>query len=263
MMSPRSVVQGAEGKFTFKGVSPGSYVLHSIPIPATKQAFVVKLPVEVGDQPIENLGAPALAPVDIKMTVSLESGAEGKLNGIRAVLRPSDEVYASVATNTTDDKGEMTLGGLIPGEYLLTLAALQQPLYVSSVRVGEKLVEGQTLDVTSAAAPIVVKVAAATAELAGGVSDESGQPVSGATVALVPWPKRPHRLRIAKTDQAGVFQVSAMPPGDYVALAFEQVEMGRLEDEEFIKPLVAKGQKVKVDTSGKQSLSLRLLPAAQ
>jgi len=67
---------------------------------------------------------------------------------------------------------------------------------------------------------------------------------------------------MARTDQNGTFKLANLPPGDYYLVALDTVESGSLEDEEFVKPLLSKMKKVKVDDRGSQALELTVLPGA-
>jgi len=54
-----------------------------------------------------------------------------------------------------------------------------------------------------------------------------------------------------------------VPPGEYLLLAFDQLENGVLDDEEFLKPLISKAKRVKVQDDAGQSVDLKITPYAE
>jgi hypothetical protein len=258
---PRALVQTADGRFDFKNVPPGDYVLHTLPTGLGNAPFIVKTNVHVGDQPIENLEVHALAPFEVKAKIVAEPSPELKIGSIRMVLTPADDVTSSLAMGTANAEGDLTLGNLAPGRYRVQFTGLPQTHYVREIRAGDQVAADDEIDIPNATTPVSVHFALGKAEISGVAQDEKGEPVVGAHVGLVPDPRRQFRLRAARTDQNGMFRFANVPPGDYQILALDSVEPGSLQDDEFLKPLRSKMKKVRVDEGGSQSFQLTVLPA--
>ena len=132
-------------------------------------------------------------------------------------------------------------------------------VYVKSIRLGdEDLLNGRLrVDGRPFESPIEIVIAANGGELNGAVVDTRG-PLR-ATVVLVPDVGKRHRLDLYKTvvtDNAGRFRVSAVPPGDYLLLAWDDVETGAWLDADFLNGVERQGTYVKITEGGRVATQL-------
>jgi hypothetical protein len=257
-MHPRSLVMSSDGKFEFRQVPPGSYIIHSLPTGLGNAPYVVKSSVEIGDQPVTDLTVPALVPFELKARVNAEPGPTLKLPSIRVILTAADEISSALAMGTANADGDLAIANTVPGRHKVNIGGLPQTHHVSEIRLGEQIVEGDEVEIVNAAAPLTISLAIGRGEISGAVRNDKGETVPGATVALVPDPKRPFRYRIARTDQNGVYRLPNLARGEYLLIALDSVEAGALEDEEFFKPLKPKARRVKVEEGGAQNFDLTL-----
>lgn len=256
---PRTMVSSADGKFEFKNVPPGSYVLHTLPTGLGNAPFVVKSVLDVGDQPLVNLAVPAVVPFEVKAKVEAEPGPELKLPSVRIILTGADEITPALAMGTANADGDVVLANVIPGKHRINIAGIPATHYIREIRVGDKVAEGDSIEIDGPASKLSLSIALGKAEVSGGVQNDKGDPLPGVKVALIPDPLRPFRIRVTSTDQNGMFKLGTLAPGDYQAVAMESVDNGALEDEEFLKPLRTKLQRVKVEAEGAQSLKLKVV----
>ncbi len=257
---PRAIVQTADGRFDFKNVPPGSYILHTLPTGLGNAPFVVKQPLNVGDQPITDLVVQALTPFEVKAKIAAEPGPELKIGSIRVVMTPADDITSALAMGTANADGDLTLANVVPGRYRVAFTGLPPTHYIREIRAGDQVAPGDEFDIPNASTVVSFALAVAKGEINGVAHNDKGEPVAGAHVGLVPDPRRPFRLRVGRTDQNGSFRITAVPPGEYQLLALDSVEQGSLEDDEFLKPLRSKMKKVRVDEGGAQSFQLAVLP---
>jgi hypothetical protein len=92
-----------------------------------------------------------------------------------------------------------------------------------------------------------------------------GQPVSAATVVLIPGPERRTNATAFKTstsDQNGNFSIRSILPGDYKVLAWEDVETGAYFDPEFLKNFETRGEAVRIQRGSQNRVTLRVIPAS-
>lgn len=132
--------------------------------------------------------------------------------------------------------------------------------YVKSIRLGdEDLLNGRLrVDGRPIESPIEIVIAANGGELNGAVVDGRGGAVR-ATVVLVPDVGKRHRVDLYKTvatDNAGRFRVSAVPPGDYVLFAWEDIETGAWLDADFLNAVERQGTYVKITEGGRVATQL-------
>lgn len=259
---PRTIVMSADGKFEFKNVVPGSYILHSLPTGLGNAPYVVKAQVEIGEQPVTELLVPVVAPFELKAHIAAEPGPELKLASVRLVLTPADGIQAALAMGSANADGDLTISNVVPGRHKINLQGLAATHYVARVRLGEQVVEGDEVEIASGAAPLNFEFALAKAEVSGVARTEKGEPAPGVGVALIPEPRKPFRMKFARTDQNGVFKIGNVAPGEYVAISLEGFDSGggALENEEYLKPLLAKTKKIKVQDAGSQSVELIVQP---
>ncbi|WP_321475091.1 carboxypeptidase-like regulatory domain-containing protein [uncultured Paludibaculum sp.] len=262
-MGPRALLQGADGKFTFKNVPPGSYVLQTLPTGLGNTAYVVKSSIEIGEQPIEKVTIQAAAPFEVKGHLNAEPSPELKVGAIKIVAVPADDIVATFAMSSAAENGDFVLGNLVAGRYRLAFTGMPGTHYVKEIKLGEKVVEGDEADITNAATPVTISLGLATAEVGGVVQNDKGEPVPSVNVGLVPNPKKAFRVKMTRTDQNGLFKLPNVAPGEYLVLSLDQLEAGALEDEEFLKPLLSKAKKVTVRESGPQNLELQVIPSAE
>lgn len=262
-MGARAMLQGADGKFTFKNVPPGSYILQTLPTGLGNVPYVVKSSIEIGDQPIEKVTIQAAAPFEVKGHLTADPSPELKVGAIKIVAVPSDDIVATFAMSSAADNGDFVLGNLVAGRYRVAFTGMPATHYVKELKLGEKTLDSDEAEISNAATPFAVSLGLATAEVGGVVHNDKGEPVPSVNVGLVPVPRKPFRMKMARTDQNGAFRLPNVAPGEYVILSLDQLEPGALEDEEFLKPLMSKAKKVTVRESGPQNLELRVIPAAE
>jgi len=253
---PRAFVMSADGAFEFKNVPPGSYILHTLATGLGNAPFVVKASVDIGDQPVTDLQVPAVTPFEIKAKVIAEPGPELKITSIRVILMPADEITHALAMGTPNADGDLTLTNLVPGRHRVNLTGVPSTHYVREIRAGDQAADGDEVEITSPATPLTLSFAVGNAEITGVARTEKGEPAPGAYVGLIPEPRRAFRFRLTRGDQNGMFKLGNLPPGEYRLVALDKIEAGSLEDEEFLKPLLSKMKKVKVEERGTQSQDL-------
>jgi hypothetical protein len=90
------------------------------------------------------------------------------------------------------------------------------------------------------------------------------KPAPNATVVLVPAdPSRrfPQNIRQGSSGETGHATLMDVPPGDYLAFAWEEAEEGMWFDLDFMKAAEVQAVKVQVEPKASQAIDLKLLPA--
>jgi hypothetical protein len=65
------------------------------------------------------------------------------------------------------------------------------------------------------------------------------------------------------SDEAGRVALNDVPPGDYLAFAWEEVEDGVWFDPDFVKAAQGQAVKVQVGPKASEEIQLKLLPASK
>ncbi len=68
-------------------------------------------------------------------------------------------------------------------------------------------------------------------------------------------------MRFSSTNQNGTFSLQQLPPGQYRAYAFEEMNSGQLQNPEVLKQLESRGTEVEVKENDKKQIQLPLISA--
>jgi len=160
-------------------------------------------------------------------------GSPVNLGRLRLTLHPADSISfpeTFLPAQTAGPDGKFTFPSVVPDRYRVKFSGLPETAYVKSVRLGDDAVPDNILDLTRpTTGALEIVVSAKTGTVQGTLTEA----LFGATVALVPATGKEYRT--ATTDERGAFTFRGVPPGDYKAYAWEEVEDGAWTDPEFLK----------------------------
>lgn len=259
--------------FEFPAIPPGSYVLSASAKPPSQPSadpwetifsqteYSVRVPLQVGSIPVEDveIALPAPAEIDGRVTIEGDSGeklSRGQIGFDNGVNKPTRATFHDQRFKT----------GLGPGHYNLDLWCDEGAYVVRRVQVEGKDITEEGLTVSGGGkVPLEIVVGKDAGEVEGSVADKDGKAVEGATVVLVPEPRlRSHStlFRRAESDQTGHFDMKLVAPGTYKLFAWDDVEPGIWWDQDFLKNYESKGQDVTLKPRGHESAALRLIAAS-
>ena len=255
------LAQQTDGTFEIKGVAPGSYLLSAT---GTDMVTIGAVrPLQVTDQHIEGIVLEAGAGGDLPGTLTVESKDPVDLKDLQVTLEPIDVVSLGLKAPVAED-GKFTLKNVTPGRYRVNFNNDPPTSYVLSMRHGTTDIVEDGVDLTGGVTgSLQIVLSLAGGQVEGTVQGADDQPLSGATVALIPVSKRPSFYRENISDQHGAFSFKGIKPGDYEVLAWEEIEQGAYQDPEFLKPFESKAEAVSVKENDRKALSLKAIPAAQ
>ncbi|HEX4998287.1 MAG TPA: carboxypeptidase-like regulatory domain-containing protein [Terriglobia bacterium] len=249
------------GLFVVQGVPSGSYYVYATVGGSPNGRLVARVPVEVGDRDIDNLVVVA-KPLGLKGTVAIEGWPEG-VDPSRIQTRMSVELRLDPLVPAMDNQfdvvaprlqaivtdGAFSFPSVMPADYQasMRIAIAGFPnAYLKSVRFLDSDVIDEGLHLENRLDPFLdVAVGVDGASIAGVVVDGQQVPLKRATVTLLPDNrKQMARYHYAQTDEMGHFEINGIAPGDYRALAWEDIESGAWlnpdaisEDERFGAPI--------------------------
>jgi hypothetical protein len=222
MLTPKSVEERPAG-FSMRGevweakeVPPGRYVF-------TARVASRGGPVSMfARREIEVTGGD----VEFSVTVTPPFPVRGKVVGISdvdgATVRLEAEAVTPITGKPSAD-GSFELKNVPPDTYFVRVPG--EGFYVHSIRLGDRTLDSQKVDLAPGAPPLTIRLADDGAEIAGLVLDAEERPVAGATVVLEPvaadWPDR---LKMLAADAHGNFRIHDVAPGDYRVLAWRGLE---------------------------------------
>jgi len=220
----------------------------------------------VPDKKLENYVLGARPEAAVQGTVAMDGEAKVDLKAFPVGLIPAEGVAVMPVTGKADETGAFTLDHITAASYDLNLPLSPEGTYVKSVMCNDGEALGQSLDLsTITAGKLRIVLGTDGGKVAGRVSRDD-KPMPDATVVLLPAdPSRrfPQRVRRGSSDESGQVTLKDVPPGDYLAFAWEKVEEGVWYDAEFVKAAESQAVKVQVRAKGNEAVELQLSPAAK
>lgn len=256
----------ANGNFDIRGVASGSYTLVAA-LQERGRPFTSRLPVEVGNNNIENLSITINPAMNLPGRVRLDGQTAADISNVQVTLRSRDANVPMFGANTMvrlKEDGSFSLANVNPDNYSVTVSGLPDGFYVKSIMASgqDALVSGLNLT-TGAAAAIDILLAPNAGQATGVVQNEQQQPAAGVTVVLIPQEKerseQSQYYKTATTDAAGAFTLKNLDPGQYKIYAWREVEPGAYMDPEFVKPVENRGESLTIRESSQASVQLKLI----
>jgi Carboxypeptidase regulatory-like domain len=265
------------GKFDFPNVLPGTYHAQVMMVsfgngqdPSLKMR-TIRTPIEVNGSDVIGLQLQLDAGGDVsgkfrvegnekinwsELNVTLVTVSEGEEEpeALRMAFAPPSEVREDGSFEIKDAPG---------GNCQLVVGARAEKFrdyYTKSVQLGGR----EVVDTGFAVSPgtvLDVVVSAKGAGIEGTVVDREGKPAAGASVVTVPGSGklgRPDAYQYARADDSGHFVLRGMNPGEFMVLAFEELQ-GNYRAPEFAKKYEGKGEKVVLEEGGKKSVVVKLI----
>lgn len=257
MWGNRTFPMASEGKFEFKNVQPGQYFIQTVPMNLGSATFGVKQSIEVGEDSIDGLQVPALTPFEVQARFTAAEGELPPLAGTRLIFTTADEVFNSVPMATLGDSPEFTVNAIFPDRYYINVLGLPEGVYIHHVKCGDRITDERQVEITSAAEPLEIVLGLDGSTVAGMITDDKGEPVRGAWVALLHDRKKVNH-RTVRADEKGQFTIRGVVPGEYRAFAAETLDPGSVDDDEAMAPHLGRATRVKVDARSQASLSLKV-----
>jgi hypothetical protein len=263
----------SNGPFEFPAVASGEYTLV-----ARSGDLLGRTTVSVGDGDLDNVTVGLSPSVSVPTRVSFEDRTPGEmdpdLEGVSFNLI-ADPVIPGAEPDTYApfEKGFLAFGILLRQDYRIVLkrvpSATQSPrlrdVYIKSIRLGTQdvLNGGFRIEDPGIIPPLEIVLGLRSGLLTGSVVSEKQKPLANATVVLIPDSERrrwPDSFVTARTELSGRFTMGRIPPGDYIAFSWEEVEDGAWSDPEFVKRYEERGKKVHVNEGQNSGINITAIP---
>jgi hypothetical protein len=150
-----------------------------------------------------------------------------------------------------------------PATYDLTFPSIPDGAYLKSVQFNGQEAMGNALDcssLTTATLHVLLGVNGGKLEVHVLRDDK---PFADATVVLVPADANhrfPEAVRRGSSDDTGHITLKDVPPGDYLAFAWETIDEGAWFDADLLKTLQNQAVSVSIEPKATQQIELKLIP---
>lgn len=265
-----------DGRFDFPNVLAGTYRARLILFglftgqePSVKMQ-TIRAPIEVNGSDVLGLQLQVEAGSDVSGQFRMDGNEKIDWTQLQVMLIPKSggepEELGTVMPGgnaTVTQAGSFELKDVPAGNFQLAVGANSDKFrdyYEKSVLLGGREVADTGFDVSSGVALDVI-VSAKGAGIEGTVIDREGKTFAGATVVSVPSSGksgRPDAYQVDRTDDKGHFALRGMNPGEFLVLAFEEMQQD-YRAAEFVKMYERKGQRVELEEGGKKSLVLKVI----
>jgi len=267
------MVQGDKGTFELRNIPPGSYSMLAMSTNPQDMMMLMQS-VDVAEQDIEGMIVSLGSGVEIPVTAKLEGvqpppdqddkkqDPATDLSNVRIILNLEDNPMASLSTVQIGKDNKAILKKVSIDKYKLIVVGLPRGTYLKSAKFGDRDALEFGIDLRQGAAGnLDLVIAAPAAQLTGTVHNDKGEPVPGAMITLVPKdPKgRTDLSRTGTADQNGNIRMLGVVPAEYNVFAWEDIEPGAADDEDFRKPFDSLGTKVKLSEGSKESVQLTVI----
>ncbi len=247
-----------DGTFDIRGLVNGSYDL--ILQPMQTPGIFGSLLVTIADQDVEGVVLQAGSGRNIAGSVTVEGPAPDSWQGMRINLSPLRGM-GRYPNAVVDSDGAFSLHDVSPDVYALNVYAGIAGKYVKSVRFGDREITDGQLDLSQPSdGKLDIVLGSDVGQLLGGVQNSSGDPAVGALVTLVSKQEgRTDLFKVSNVDQNGNFTLKDVAPGEYMAFAWQDVDVNMVQSPDFRKPFESKGVSVSIAPSGQASIQLKMI----
>jgi hypothetical protein len=265
----RTALMKPDGHFELPSVIAGTYFLTATGSDSGGRLYG-RVAIDVGETDIENISIPLSRGTEVSGRITMDdSEAFGRVSGValRSLTEPSSGPLlpnSNLSANIKD--GAFKIGGVPPGDYTAVFTFVAPAnIYMKSLRLNtQDARNGFRLD-GQPSVQLDVELGAKGGVADGVVVNEQQQPVSGATVVLVPEPslrQRSSLYRIGTSDSSGKFHFEAIAAGEYKLFAWEAVERGAWEDSDFIGPFESRGKAATFLEGTGQTVQIPVIPSS-
>jgi protocatechuate 3,4-dioxygenase beta subunit len=258
-MRGMGVARNADGSFEITGVQPGSYTLIANRGGRGGTRSVARLPVQVGTRDLDGVTLQLQPTFAISGTVRAPEGVSVANARITLEsLEPGMPFGAMGTSGPVDPGGAWTAANVAPGRYRFAITPVPQGTYLKAVTVqGQDITAGALVSAPATGVEILLGT---NAPAVGGTAlGPDKEPVTGATVVLVPDTSRRDQywlFRQTAADANGSFSFTGVSPGQYSVFAFRDVEEGVWFSPDFLRPLEGKGTPVKLAEGAAESIQV-------
>jgi protocatechuate 3,4-dioxygenase beta subunit len=160
------------------------------------------------------------------------------------------------------DNGQFTISDVMPGTYTLRAAGprgwTMKAVYVDGRDVTDLPLEIKSENITSLNVIFTDKISS----LTGAVRDARGNGINNVSVIAFPsdpklWMPQSRHIITTRTDATGSYRLSAIPPGDYLVAAVDDVEPGEWFDPEFLDQIKDEATKVRIGEGEQKTQDLK------
>jgi hypothetical protein len=270
MSGGQSAKVNPDGTFTFRNVAPAEYHLGArLPASADRPAEAANVIVSVTGGDVEGVNIVTAAAGNVTGRVTIDGGQSFPSAMTRLSVRalPVDRDTAINSLGFIADNGRLKEDGSfelkqVIGSNRLTVGPLPDGWAIRAIDRNGSDFTTQPLDTQGATIDSVTfSLTNRFPVLSGSLRDEKGNAAVAGIAILFPdegslWVEDLRTVRTARVDQAGLFTIKAIRPGEYLVVAVPTVQNNQWNDPEYLETLRAQAKRVSLRDGENQQLEL-------
>jgi len=243
------------GKFEIRGVLPGLYTLRAHVKDDDREEWAWRA-VTVSADGVDGIELTPMPAPSLSGYIRVEGDpGESDLSKFVMELYPTDRASGGIMfAEKAGAEGAIRFDKLVPGRFRVSMASLPPGFYLKQVRVGPQEIVDRVLDFSIGSIQKLEAIVSRNAATVTGVAyvNDATKPLPDAIVVLIPQEKRRVDDKLAylwrQADSAGHFAFASVPPGEYLAFAWEKVDLTNkvFMDPSFMATVRTKGVVVSV-----------------
>jgi hypothetical protein len=259
-----SQVWNKEGRFEFRDVFPGSYVI-AASWSVNQERYSARRELEVGNADVEGINMTFLRGVDVSGRVVWEQKPPSEARGVRVALEVSDPgpFPSNSGAPVAEPDGTFLIKNVPEGVYRPHVFTGSLDCFLKSARYGgADVTDGGLSPHAGTDAALELKLSCRAARIEGIALTEDSLPAAGVYVVAIPdAPRRDHdwEYRAERTDQNGRFLLRGMVPGDYRVFSWNCGDDFDWYDAEQLKAYESKGISVSVEEGDRKTVQLKVI----
>jgi hypothetical protein len=275
--SIRTARVGADGRFQFSDVTPGSYTVAArlgiaqpgtITTPGPISVLWATSEINVEGQSITGLSLQMQEGLSVSGSVRFE-GTSPPLNLTAArvnttAIGSSGQVTVGTTAAQVAPDGRFTIASVSPGRYRINvnLPSAGNWVYRSTAVGGQDTRDGP-IDIRASLSDVVVTFVDRPSALTGKVQAPAGAPLPDCYVILfsvdrIAWHPQSRRILSSRPASDGTFVMRNVVPGEYFLAAVEDVETGEWFDPEFLQRILPVATKITIGDGEKKVQDIKV-----
>ena len=268
-----------DGTFTIAGVPPGRYIAvarvfggqrgrGAAGAGPMRGALVGLQSISVAGQDVIGLTIPVSAGGSMAGSVTFESATGQRADVSRLRLSTIPPVRLPfVGSETANIQADLsfTISNVAAGSHLLQVGTLPSGWALKGIYLAGREVTDQPVDVKGGQTVSGLQVALTdqVTTVTGTVVDSQSEPVSDCFVVAfstnpAAWRPRSRMIQGVRPDDAGVYKMSGLPPGDYYVAAIGDVEPGSWYDPALLEEMSRGASRMSLQEGDAKTVTLKI-----
>ncbi len=256
-------VNDPQGRFEIANLQPGTYTLMITEMTGANPTLHMQ-PLTIPAEGLSNLQLGAQSDGSVQGTVAVAGDGKVSFKGLNVALKGDEDAPMMPVYGPVSDTGTFTLNKVGQAPYVVGIQAMPAGAYLKSVQWNGREMLGQPVDFAAGFTGNLQLVLGTDGGQVEVTVSRDDKPVGNATVVLIPADpsaRLEENTSNEESDASGHVTFHDVPPGNYLALAWEKVDEGAWFDPAVVKAVETHAVKVAVGAKGHEKAEVGVIGA--